>query len=127
MTEQELVKEASQLGRWQQHKFLLLVGITIVIALVLVIISLQLYNSSGAAQLDLSRPGYKSVRSQVSYGSEFTGFPSSGPLDKEAIDSFRSLYSEKLKEATALDSFGGDVLSDKALGLEVEVPTQAQD
>lgn len=118
MSEEELMIEAKELNRWQQHKFMVLVGLTIAIALILVSISLNLYKSSGAAQLDLSRPGYESARSEASQTSDFTGYPSSGPLDKDALDSFRALYDERLKEATAVDSFGGDVMSDATLDID---------
>ncbi len=116
MSEEELIADAKTLG-WRQHKFMLLVGLTIVLSLILVSISLWLYNSSGAAQLDLSRPGYQSVRDQAVHDSEFTGFPSSGKLDAEAIREFRELYEDRLAELTAHESFGGEVLSDSALGI----------
>lgn len=117
MNEENRIAEAPRLRDWRQHKFMLLVGLTIFVSLVLVVISLQLYNSSGAAQLDLSRPGYKDVRDKANHSGEFAGFPASGPIDKEALDEFRKLYDEKLEEATEIDSFGGDVLSDRALGI----------
>ena len=117
MSEEQLIAEAEHLDGWQQHKFMLLVGMTIIVALLLVSVSLWLYNSSGAAQLDLSRPGYQSVREQAKQSKDFTGFPSTGALDKEALDEFRRLYDEQLREATAVESFGGDVMSDEALGI----------
>ena len=119
MSEEDLIAEAKLLTRWQQHKFMVLVGITIILSLVLVAISLWLYSSSGAMQLDLSRPGYQSVRNQANDTRNFVGFSSSGPIDQEALDEFRKLYSEELKEATAIESFGGDVLSDSSLGLDM--------
>lgn len=119
MSEEDLIAEAKLLTRWQQHKFMVLVGITIILSLVLVAISLWLYSSSGAMQLDLSRPGYQSVRNQANDTRNFVGFSSSGPIDKEALDEFRKLYSEELKEATAIESFGGDVLSDSSLGFDM--------
>ena len=118
MTEEDLLKDAKHLSAWQQHKFMVLVGATIIISLLLVILSLHLYRSSGAAQLDLSRPGYESVRGQVSNNNDFTGFPSTGPLDKSATDTFRTLYDEQLKKATALNSFGGEVMTDSTLGID---------
>lgn len=124
MSEEELVVEAKQLSGWRQHKFMALVGFTIVVSLGLVAISLRLYNSSGAAQLDLSRPGYQSVRDQANHSSDFTGFPSTGELDAEAIDEFRRLYDEQLKEVTAHESFGGEVLSDEALGIGAPAQTE---
>jgi len=117
MSEEELIAEAQSMTRWQQHKFMVLVGATILTALFLVGISLRLYTTSGAMQLDLSRPGYQSIRDQASSSSDFTGFSSTGEIDKKALDEFRSLYDEQLKEATAVESFGGDVMSDAALGI----------
>lgn len=97
---------------------MVLVTGTIIISLFLVAISLWLYNTSGAAQLDLSRPGYKSVRSQVTYDDTFTGFPSSGPLDDQALEKFRELYNNQIKEIKAIKGFSGDVLSNSVLGIE---------
>jgi hypothetical protein len=118
MSEEELIAEAQSMNGWQQHKFMLLVAATIVIALILVLISLRLYHTSGAVQLDLSRPEYQSIRSQTTDTSDYDGFASSGTIDRAALDEFRKLYGEQLKEVTTVDSFGGDVLSDAALGLE---------
>lgn len=118
MIEEELVAEAHKLSRWERHKFMLLVGLTIVISLFLVWIALGLYNSSGAAQLDLSRPGYKSVQSQVTKDDTFSGYPSTGTMDKAALDQFRGLYTTRAAQATGLDSFGGSVMSDQALGID---------
>lgn len=118
MIEEQLVAEAHTMSRWERHKFIVLVAITIVTALFLVWISLGLYNSSGAAQLDLSRPGYKSVQSQVKKDDSFTGYPASGAMNKDAIEQFRKLYNDRAKQATAVDSFGGNVMSDQALGLD---------
>lgn len=118
MIEEQLVAEAHKLGRWERHKFMLLVGLTIVISLFLVWISLGLYNSSGAAQLDLSRPGYKSVQSQVMKDDTFSGYPSTGEMNKAALDQFREMYSKRATQASGVDSFGGNVMSDHALGID---------
>jgi len=98
-----------------------LVGLTIILAFMLVTLSLWLYNASGAAQLDLSRPGYKSVRSQAKQTNDFTGFSSSGEITKEVLEEFRKMYNEQMKEATAIESFGGNVMSDEALGVGAPV------
>ena len=123
MTEEELVAEAQHLSGWQQHKFMVLVGLTIILSLMLVGVSLWLYNSSGAAQLDLSRPGYESVREQANQNKDFKGFSASGTIDEEALNEFRKMYEEQLKEATSVDSFGGNVMSDEALGIGVPTAT----
>ena len=62
----ELKHEARELTRWEKHRFMFMVAGVITISLILVTISMNLYNSNGAAQVDLSRPGFQSVRGQVS-------------------------------------------------------------
>lgn len=118
MTEDQLISDARGLGPWQRHRFLVLIGATIVISLFLVGVALALYASSGAAQLDLSRPGYVSVRGKAVQSDDFEGFSPSGTVDKNALRQFRSLYEQQSKETTNVDSFGGDVMSDKALSID---------
>jgi len=118
MSEEELVAEAKTLDSWSRHRFLVFVGIAIFISVIMVLISMHLYNTSGTAQLDLSRPGYQSVREQASHTSAFEGYPSTGALDSEALSEFKKLYTEKEKEATSIDSFGGNVITDKALSID---------
>lgn len=113
----EEIIERHHLTKWAEHRFLVLVGGTIIISLFLVGVALALYASSGTAQLDLSRPGYKSVRDQAVKSDTFDGFPASGPINKDTISQFRTLYE---KEAQKLDesSFGGSVMSDQSLSLD---------
>lgn len=117
MTEDELIAEAKLMPRWQQHRFMILVFGTVVISLFLVAVSLVLYSSSGAAQVDLSRPGYQSVRAAADRSVDPGGFPATGTLDKRSIDTFRALYDVKMKQLQAVDAFGGDVMSDSALSI----------
>jgi len=123
MKHSELIAEAKHLSGWQRHKFLLLVGLTIVTALFLVTVAMSLYSSSGTAQLDLSRPGYKSVRGQAPERSDFDAFPSDGPIDKDTFDSFRKIYNSRTQKAAKIDGFSGDVLDEKLL-LNDGVPQQ---
>ena len=44
---------------WGRHRLALLLVGTVVVALILTVVSMIIYNYSGAAQLDLSRPGYQ--------------------------------------------------------------------
>lgn len=120
MNEHQLKAEAADMSRYEKHKFLIMVALTIVISLVMVGFALHIYATSGAEQLDLSRPGYQSVRQQVSKKDQFDRYPSAGPIDSESLNLFRNLYNEQAKRAM-VDSFGGDVLSDAALGLEAPV------
>ena len=106
------------LGRWGEHRFLIMVGVSIAISLFLVGVALALYASSGAAQLDLSRPGYQSVRNQAPREDTFGGFSSTGVLDKAALEQFEKLYDERSKQVIGIESFGGDGMSDESLSIQ---------
>ena len=71
---------------FREHRFLFLVFASVIIAIILVLVSLGLYVSSGTAQLDLSKPGYASLRDQVQAEKSFEGFDSNGDLDKQALE-----------------------------------------
>jgi len=101
-----------------KHSFLLFISFSIFIASVVVAISMSMYNGSGAAQLDLSRPGYKSVRSQVTAADiDYKNFSGTGKIDKGIISDFKSLYAEQVQRVKIVDAFGGDPLSADALGI----------
>lgn len=118
MEEPVVVVAEAELSFWDQHRYMLLIGISIGIAIFLVFISMALYESSGAAQLDLSRPGYSSVTSQaVKNDGDFQTYPTSGALDKAALDQFKSLYDKQAAQAKAVDAFNGDPLSPDVLEL----------
>lgn len=106
------------LTKWQQHRFVVMIALVIMVALFLVGVALALYASSGAAQLDLSRPGYVTVRDQADKGDDFDGFPASGTITKETLDQFRQLYDNQAEKATSIDSFGGEAMSDQVLSLD---------
>ncbi|HWT40434.1 MAG TPA: hypothetical protein VN081_04175 [Dongiaceae bacterium] len=102
-----------------RYRFAILIVGAIIISFVLVMVSLSLYVSSGASQLDLSRPGIDdSIRKQASADESFKGFDASGPIDSQAMDEFNNLYDSQLKQLTTIKAFGGDVLSDNALQLQ---------
>lgn len=104
---------------WRAHKFMVLVGATIVVSMVLVSVAMAVYSSSGAAQLDLSRPGYQEVRNQADRGEVITAFPAIGAIDKSSLDSFRTLYEKQANQVLGYDGFGGTPMSDQALGLDL--------
>lgn len=118
MTEEELIRSADELTRFQRHKFLIMVAGTIVISLAMVAVALIMYAQSGAEQLDLSRPGYQAVGKEVTQNSQsFDGFSSSGPLDQSVAGSFTKQYQKEAGNVTKVDAFGGSPLSDQALGI----------
>lgn len=109
-----------ELSFWDQHRYLLLIAISITAAMFLVSVSMALYTSSGAAQLDLSRPGYSAVTSQaVKNDNDFGNYPNSGDINKESLDEFRTLYDKQATKAKAVDAFKGDPLDPAALELSL--------
>ena len=66
---------------WRKNQLVVFVSGSIVVALILVVVSMALYASSGAAQLDLSRPGYQSVQDKVDRTDTFQSFSANGPVN----------------------------------------------
>jgi hypothetical protein len=104
-----------KLGFWDQHRFMLLIVLTIVISIGLVSVSLVIYNVSGAALLDLSRPGYQSVSEQVDQDKSAADYSAFGPVNDQTIDEFTKLYDEQAGKAKAVDAFNGDPLNPEVL------------
>lgn len=103
------VKNISFIGR---HRFMLFITLSVSVAITIVGVSMYIYSSSGAAQLDLSRPGYVSVRDQVTNStSEFPNYPNNGPISQSDIDNFKSLYSQQAQKIKLVDAFSGDPLN----------------
>lgn len=102
-------------------KFAILVGAAIIIAVLLVSLSLYLYNRSGAAQLDLSLPGFQEQREQAQRSEQYDTFRASGELDARAMEYFDDIYSKQrtaiLKEEKGFDP---EKLSDKQLEIQVD-------
>lgn len=100
---------------WSRHRFFLLVGGTILISFILVVISLVIYNVSGAQQLDLSRPEYQSISDQVEREARTDGYSPIGAVNNESIDEFIKMYEEQAKKAKSVDAFNGDPLNPETL------------
>ncbi len=109
--------EPQGFNRWSKHRFVIMIIVAISIAIGLVVLSLLMYARSGAAQLDLSRPGFSEVRDQIeSSDSKINFFSATGSIDDEALEEFRELYEEYSTQATSIDAFGGDPLGDIVQG-----------
>lgn len=103
------------LSFWDRHRLSLLLIITVAIAITLTIISVAIYNSSGAAQLDLSRPGYRSVSSKVEKTDDIDTYSATGQVNKDTIEQFVKLYDAQAAKAKAIDAFNGDPLNPDVL------------
>lgn len=115
---EQLKDEAKTVDFWSQHRFFLLIAGAILIALFLVSIALSLYHSDGAAQLDLSRPGYQSVRDKVEKNTSSEAFSATGPLDEASLDEFRAKYQKQADRVKQTEGFSPEALSDRALELD---------
>ena len=115
----EMVREAEEVTVtfWSKHRLSLLLFMTIFIALIMTSVSVTIYSVSGAAQLDLSRPGYRSVSSQVEKDDITNEFTTTGPINEESIKEFQELYGEQVDKATSIDAFNGDPLNPELLQL----------
>lgn len=105
----------TELSFWDRHRLSLLLIVTVLIALTLTIVSVAIYNSSGAAQLDLSRPGYRSVSSQVEKTDTIDTYSAIGDVNKDTIEEFMDLYDTQATKAKAVDAFNGDPLNPEIL------------
>lgn len=103
------------LSFWDKHRLSLLLIITVAIALVMTTISVIIYNSSGAAQLDLSRPGYLSVSSKVEEADNIDTYSATGPVNKQTIEQFMKLYDNQAVKVKKVDAFNGDPLNPEVL------------
>ena len=105
----------SEVTFWDQHRYLLMVTITIIASICLVVVSMTIYNLSGAAQLDLSRPGYQSVSDKVDDTSDIDDYSALGPVNKTTVEEFTKLYDIHATKAKAVDAFNGDPLNPEVL------------
>lgn len=102
------------------HRFFALILGSMIVAVFLVAISMDLYYRSGASQLDLSRPGYSDVRSKVVAKDEsFVDIPTTGAITAKVIDEFQKLYEVQAVKVQSIDAFGSDPLNPNALWLGI--------
>lgn len=100
---------------WMRYRFALLLAGSIVASLILTVISMTIYTQSGAAQLDLSRPGYRSVSDKVEKEDTVSTFSPTGSVDKDVIKDFINLYKTQADKTKAIDAFNGDPLNPEVL------------
>lgn len=104
------------------NQFPIFIAGSLTIAMILSGFSLWLYNESGAAQLDLSRPSYQEAREEAKKEEDKENdngsneFSADGTIDEKTISEFEKLYNERLKKIQA-DAFKEDPLSGKSLNI----------
>ena len=101
------------------HRITVLVAATVMIALIFTGVGLLLYNTSGTAQIDLSRPDLVGVSEDIDQDNNAREeYPASGPINEATLDEFDKLYEQQIENIDSLDAFGGDPLVPSALGIE---------
>lgn len=116
-----ITKDERGSSRLSQHRVLVLVGLTIIVTIIFTAVGILLYNTSGTAQLDLSRPDYKGVNEIVEKEKEKTtliDYPATGDINDEALRQFDELYKKQLTSTTSVDAFDGDPMALDALGID---------
>jgi hypothetical protein len=110
-----------QVKQWIiNHQWPAFIIAALIIAMTLTSISLWLYKDSGAAKLDLSRPGYEKVREDVKDDGDSTKpFSPTGNLDTSAVSDFRSRYEGIKARLDQMNSYGDTAISDENLGLVI--------
>ena len=117
-----VIKDKDEISAHSKHRFLIMIFSSILISFGLVVVGMYIYYSSGSSQLDLSRPGYVSVRSQtVTNDSDFANYSSTGSIDAASISEFKTLFTKQANKTKAADAFGGSPLSFESLGLNIPV------
>ena len=101
--------------------FSVVIAGAIIIAILLVILSMYLYDRSGASQLDLSLPELQEERLKAQQMRDYDTFRASGELDEEALDYFEQIYM-KQQDTILEDHNGFDParLSDETLEIQVD-------
>ena len=99
------------------HQFACFIILCVAIALVMTLISLELYRRSGAIKLDMSRPGYEAVRTEVEKSSYDQPYDSSGPLNDSAINDFENRIKKYQSELDELGTYDNSIISDDSLNL----------
>lgn len=100
-----------------RHRLSCFILLCIVITIIMTSISLRIYQVSGAIQLDLSRPGYEKVRSQVKKEADDHPFGSTGALDAAALKDFDARIDKYQRELKNLGNFNTEQLDDENLGI----------
>jgi hypothetical protein len=100
-----------------RNKLPIALAASTLIALFMTVTSVYMYVSSGVSQLDLSRPGYESIREQVEYNSSRQVFDDEGPVNEDSVDEFLELLNERMDELQNISDFSGQSLDDATLDL----------
>ena len=100
-----------------RYQFAVMVTLAVLLAVVMTSVSILVYTSSGAINIDLSRPGYEKAREETSASEPTTQFQPSGPMDQNAINDFNNRLESLQTDINNMNDFSADVMSDEALDI----------
>lgn len=103
-----------------------LLVIVIVVSLALVSIAMSLYNSGGAAQLDLSGPRYVDVRDKVVQDKAITTFSSNGAFDQKVFDEFLKAYDQRAKAINQVNGYDPSAVNNDYFNLVPAAPDSTE-
>ena len=105
------------LEKISQYKFALMILSVVALTVIMTVASIWIYTSSGAINIDLSRPGFENIREETSASDPETQFKSSGPIDKDSVDDFNTRLESLQVKINSMNNFSNDVMSDESLGI----------
>ena len=116
-----MTARTKRLRKWVvKHQWPVFITVVLIVTTALTGVSMWLYQTSGAAKLDLSRPGYEKIREDVKDGGDNTKpFSPTGTLNKEAVADFRSRYENIKSRLNQMNNYDNAVMSDENLGLVI--------
>ncbi len=107
-----------KLNIWlRSNKLILAVLIVLGLTIVLTWISMWIYHVNDVSRLDVSRPGYESVRKSIERQEDPDVFQPTGKLDKKAFEVFQKEFGSKRKLLDGNNRFDPEVISDEQLRL----------
>lgn len=92
-------------------------GCAITAALVLVIVSITVYNVGGFYRYDLSRPGYEKERTEISKTAPDVSFDTTSPITSQTLQGMMDDLNEHSKNLGDYTTFDDTSLSDEDLEL----------
>ena len=99
------------------HQLVAFIVLALAITVAMTVVGLEIYDSSGAIKLDLSRPGYEKVRQDIQKSDPTqTKFQPSGNLDDAAMTDFNSRLDKLQLDLKNSGNFGSSI-SDQSLNL----------
>lgn len=108
----------------KQNQLSIFIFSALMVALILIGVSLWMYEEFGTAQLDLSRPSLQEAREQAKKDAErenrekaeAENFDSTGKIDSKSLDKFGKLYDRSLNRLKD-NFFGENALNDETLNI----------